>query len=108
MLTKLENQILMTVWKFQGEAYGLNVYQYLTEAIGLNVAVGVVCTTLDRLTRRGHVSAYKGEPTAIRGGMRKKLYAITAKGVAALEQSKAVHDAIWGDFGRLQSGEAHS
>ena len=72
MLTKLEDQVLMTVWKFRGDAYGVNVYQHLTETIGLNVAVGVVYTTLDRLTRRGYLKTYKGEPTAVRGGMRKK------------------------------------
>ena len=33
MLTKLEDQVLMAVWKFQGEAYGVNVFQHLLQFV---------------------------------------------------------------------------
>ena len=98
MLTKLEDQILMTVWKFKGEAYGVNVYQHLEKITDTRVAVGVVYFALDRLTKKGFLQSYKGEPSAVRGGMRKKYYKITKEGIAELEKSKAVHDRIWEEF----------
>ena len=59
MLTKLEDQILMTVWKFRGDAYGVNVYQHLEKVLDSKAAVGVVYLTLDRLTKRGFIQTYK-------------------------------------------------
>ncbi|MGB3862089.1 MAG: helix-turn-helix transcriptional regulator [Candidatus Aminicenantaceae bacterium] len=98
MLTKLEDQILLSVWKFQGKAYGINVYQHLEQMTQSKVAIGVVYFTLDRLAKRGYLESYKGEPTAIRGGMRKKYYKITQKGIDALTTSKKVNDRIWSEF----------
>jgi len=107
MLTKLEDQILMTVWKFKGEAYGVNVYQHLEKITDTKVAVGVVYFALDRLTKKGFLQSYKGEPSAVRGGMRKKYYKVTKEGIAELDKSKAVHDRIWEGFQDLatESGQ---
>lgn len=98
MLTKLEDQILLSVWKFQGRAYGINVYQHLEKLTQSKVAIGVVYFALDRLTKRGLLESYKGEPTAARGGMRKKYYRITQKGLDELSASKKVNDRIWSEF----------
>ena len=98
MLTKLEDQILLSVWKFRGRAYGINVYQHLEKLTRSKVAIGVVYFALDRLSKRGYLESYKGEPTAVRGGMRKKYYRITQKGIEALEASKKVNDRIWSEF----------
>jgi DNA-binding PadR family transcriptional regulator len=98
MLTKLEDQILLSVWKFKGKAYGINVYQHIEQITHSKVAIGVVYFALDRLTKRGYLESYKGEPTAVRGGMRKKYYRITQKGLNALTASKKVNDRIWSGF----------
>ena len=89
MLTKLEDQILTIVWKLEGEAYGVNVYQYLAKRSTSKLAVGVVYANLDRLTRKGLLHSTLGEPTAVRGGMRKTYYRITTPGMEALRQSMA-------------------
>ena len=44
-------------------------------------------TTLDRLERKGLLRSTIGEPTAVRGGRRRKFYALRPGGVAALRQS---------------------
>ena len=98
MLTKLEDQILLTVLKFKSSAYGINVYQQLEKTTGSRVAVGVVYFALDRLEKRGLLESYKGEPTAVRGGMRKKFYKITAAGVEELMKSKKINDQVWRGF----------
>ena len=105
MLTKLEDQILMTVWKFKGNAYGVNVYQHIQEAYEAKVAVGVVYFALDRLTKRGCLLSYKGEPTSVRGGMRKKYYEITDEGIKALAESKKANDRIWDEFENLDTAK---
>ena len=98
MLTKLEDQILLTVLKFKTSAYGINVYQQLEKTTGSKVAVGVVYFALDRLEKKGLLESYKGEPTAVRGGMRKKFYKITGAGVEELMKSKKINDLVWRGF----------
>lgn len=98
MLTKLEDQIMLTVWRMQGKAYGINIFQNLEEQTGKKMAVGVVYFALDRLTKKGLLESYKGEPTSVRGGMRKRYHKITQAGLAALQESKKIHDSVWEGF----------
>ncbi|MFC1725493.1 PadR family transcriptional regulator [candidate division KSB1 bacterium] len=105
MLTKLEEQILLSVLKFKGEAYGISVYQHLENVTNSKVAIGVVYFTLDRLTKRGLLTSYKGEPTAVRGGMSKKFYKVTKPGVSELEESKKINDTLWDEFSELTTNK---
>ena len=105
MLTKLEDQILLTVWRFKGKAYGINIYRHLENVTGSKVAIGVVYFALDRLTKKGLLHSYKGEPTAVRGGMRKKFYTISETGITALSESKKVLDLVWKGFSAHNGSE---
>jgi DNA-binding PadR family transcriptional regulator len=101
MLTKLEEQILMAVWKFNGEGYGVNIFQYLEKIVEKKLTLGVVYDTMERLRKKGCLVAIMGEPTPVRGGMRKKYYRITDEGIEALAKSKAAHDRIMEGFNDL-------
>ena len=101
MLTKLEEQILMAVWKFDGEGYGVNIFQYLEEIVEKRLTLGVVYDTMERLRKKGCLEAFMGEPTPVRGGMRKKYYHISDEGIEALAKSKATHDRIMEGFNDL-------
>jgi PadR family transcriptional regulator, regulatory protein PadR len=98
MLTKLEDQILLSVWHLKDKAYGVSVYQLIEQETGNKVKIGVIYFALDRLTKRGLLKTRMGEPTAVRGGMRKKFYEITPEGSKALNKSKETIDQIWKDF----------
>ncbi len=104
MITKLEEQILLTVVNFRDEAYGIKVYNHLEKITGKKVAIGVIYFTLDRMTKRGLLSSWKGEPTSVRGGMRKKFYRITEMGKKELERAKKISDALWDGAAEFVSG----
>ena len=101
MLTKLEDQVIMTVWKFKGEGYGVNIFQHLNEINEKRVTMGVIYDVLERLVKNGYVLAYTGEPTPVRGGMRKKYYKITEQGINELIKSKEINDKIMNGFTEL-------
>ena len=101
MLTKLEEQILMTVWRFKGDGYGVNVFQHLEEINEKRITLGVVYDILERLRMKGLLEITIGEPTPIRGGMRKKFYRITDTGVEKLVKSKEIYDVIMEGFDEL-------
>lgn len=101
MLTKLEEQILMTVWEFDGEGYGVNVFEHLETINEKRIALGVVYDVMERLRKKGFLEARMGDPTPVRGGMRKKFYIITDAGIEALAKSKATYDRLMSGFDRL-------
>ena len=101
MLTKLEEQILMTVWEFEGEGYGVNVFQHLEKINEKKITMGVVYDVMERLRKKNYLKATMGTPTPVRGGMRKKYYSITKDGIEALAQSKETYDRVMSGFDQL-------
>ncbi len=101
MLTKLEDQILMSVWKFKGQGYGINIFQHLNKINDKRITLGVVYDVLERMSKNGYVETLMGEPTPIRGGMRKKYYQITNEGITELIRSKEINDKIMDGFQEL-------
>ena len=101
MLTKLEEQILMTVWKLEGKGYGVNIYQYLNEVNEKRITLGVVYDILERLCKKGWVNAHFGEPTPVRGGMKKKYCTVTKRGIEELVKARKIYEEIMEGFDSL-------
>ncbi|MFC1564707.1 PadR family transcriptional regulator [candidate division KSB1 bacterium] len=101
MLTKLEEQVLMTVWRFRGDGYGVNIFEYLEELNDKKLTLGVVYDILERLSRNGLVKTQFGNPTPVRGGMRKKYYIITESGIKELVKAKEVYNKVMEGFNEL-------
>jgi len=95
MLSKLEELVLISVLKLGPEAYGTSIYAEIVRLTGRDVTVSNVYFPLERLVRRGHLSAVHGEPTPRRGGMGKRYYRITKYGLAVLRENRAVSLAAW-------------
>ena len=101
MLTKLEEQILMTAWKLEGKGYGVNIFQYLNEVNEKRITLGVVYDILERLCKKGWVKAHFGEPTPVRGGMKKKYYTVTKRGIEELVKARKIYEKIMEGFDSL-------
>lgn len=86
-LGDFEQLVLLAVLRLGPEAYGAAIIREIEERTGRDVAVGAMYTTLERLARKRLVEARVGEPTAARGGRRKKHYAVTTPGKRALGEA---------------------
>ena len=86
-LGDFEQLVLLGVLRLEAEAYGAAIRQEIHARSGRDVSINAVYTTLDRLERKGLLRSWTGEPTAIRGGRRRKFYGLRPAGVAALRQS---------------------
>lgn len=95
LLTRTEELLLLSVWKLQGEAYGLAIRRHLSALLGRRVSVGAVYIPLERLAKKGFLESWESEPTEKRGGRRKRFYRLTAKGVAALNTVRQLHEEAW-------------
>ncbi|MFC1493477.1 PadR family transcriptional regulator [candidate division KSB1 bacterium] len=102
ILTKLEELILLAVWKLNEEAYGVSIYKHLQKVTGQKMSVGSVYFPLDRLVKKRYLKAMKGEPTPKRGGMSKRYYLLTEAGLNILNATKKVNDTMWDGYSVLK------
>ena len=86
-LGDFEQLVLMGVLRLGEEAYGAAIRQEIHERSGRDVSINAVYTTLDRLEGKGLLRSWTGEPTAQRGGRRRKFYALRPAGITALRQA---------------------
>lgn len=102
-LGEFEQLVLLALLQLGGEAYGVTVQQELATRARREVSLGTIYKTLLRLEAKEMVLSRVGEPTAERGGRRKKHYMVTASGGRALRHSLGALrkmarglDAAWG------------
>ena len=94
-LTKMEERVLIAVWKLGENASGVDIGRYLKNATGKSVVYGTLYTSFEQLIRKGFISKRFGEPTAVRGGKSKIYFSLTSKGLKALEAAFENQTAMW-------------
>ena len=83
-----EQFVLFALVSLGEEAYGASIRREIELRTSQAVSAGAVYTVLDRLEMRGLVASRVGEPTAERGGRRRKHYQIEASGARLLTESQ--------------------
>lgn len=94
-LSRKEEMVMLAVWRLRSEAYGISIREQVTEATGKYWSIGAIYDVLDRLRRKGLVSARTGEPQAERGGKSKRFYDVTRRGFEALGEVRELQRELW-------------
>jgi len=89
VLGEFEQLVLLALMRHGNDAYGVPICDDIAERTGRTISLGAVYKTLERLEDKGMVASRFGEPTAERGGRRKKHYRVLADGHRALKESLA-------------------
>jgi len=84
---ELEQAVLFALVSLGDGAYGARIRREIEARTGQTVGAGGIYTVLDRLERQGLVASWIGEPTAERGGRRRKHYRVRPDG------ARLLHDA---------------
>jgi PadR family transcriptional regulator len=87
VLGDFEQLVLLAILRLEVRAYGASIRQEIHARSGRDVSISAVYTTLDRLETKGLLRSWIGEPTAQRGGRRRKFYALRPAGHAALRHA---------------------
>ena len=104
VLGDFEQLVLLGVLRLEDQAYGAAIRQEIHRRSGRDVSINAVYTTLDRLESKGLLRSWVGEPTAQRGGRRRKFYALRPAGVTALRHAYRAFTAMAdGLEGRLET-----
>jgi PadR family transcriptional regulator PadR len=102
LLSRSEEIVLLSIWKLQGDAYGVTIRKQVSDVTGRRWSIGAVYAPLHRLEKKGFVKTLQGTPVPKRGGRSKVYYELTPKGKNALLETKKVHESIWVDIPSLR------
>lgn len=107
---EFEVLVLFAVLKLERVgAYGVTIREEIEARTERGVSTGAVYTALERLSERGFVSSEVGEPTAERGGRRKRLYHLEPAGIEALSESVRTFQSMSrGLLSRLEARQAEA
>ena len=101
LLSRIEEIILLSIWRLQENAYGMTIREEVIKATGKKWLLGAIYGPLGRLYKNGYVTNQKGDPIPERGGRAKVFYMLTPKGRAALLEIQRVNSVIWNDIPSL-------
>ena len=94
-LGEFEQLVLLALIRVKHNAYGLKIRDVIEERSKRDVSFGAVYAALNRMERKGFVTAYLADPTEERSGRAKRFFKITGLGEAALNRSRQVNDSMW-------------
>lgn len=100
IITRLEEVILLCIWKLKSEAYGVTIHKEVSRVSGKNYTMGSLYFSLDQLYKKGYVKKTSSDPTPERGGRSKIFYTLTKKGAESLQQAREFEENIWSDISR--------
>ena len=103
---EFEELLLLTLMAMTEERCAVPMQRYLEPVATRRLSLGAIYAGLHRLEAKGLVRSCLGEPTAQRGGKRKRLFYVTRDGVRAVRETRRIRDAIWRiiDARRLDGG----
>ena len=86
-LGEFEQLVLLALVRLGPGAYGATVRREIEEHAGREVSISAVYTTLERLEQKGFVRSRIGEPTAERGGRRRRHFEMLPLGARSLRDA---------------------
>jgi DNA-binding PadR family transcriptional regulator len=94
-LTKIEEILLLAIWRLADKAYGVKIRQCVSEIIEKEFTYGNLYSALSQLTKKNYVKKTLGEPTPDRRGRRKIYYTVSPDGVQALKAAREMNQKMW-------------
>ena len=93
-LSDFELLLVLAIVRLESAAYGAALAREIEDRTRRQISLGAIYKTLDRMGSKSYLSSEVSAPISERGGRRRKYYALTAAGEAALERSLKDIDAL--------------
>ena len=102
LLSRIEEIILLSIWRLKEDAYGMTIREEVIKATGKNWLLGAIYGPFVLHHKNGYVKTIKGDPSPERGGRAKVYYRLTGHGKSALREIQKVNAVIWKDIPSLE------
>jgi PadR family transcriptional regulator PadR len=94
-LGAFEQAVLLAIVRLGEGAYGRAILKEVQTRLGRPVAAGAVHATLERLEQKRLIASRLGSGTPVRSGRARRFYRLQPSGVRALNDARAVVNALW-------------
>jgi len=107
-LSKLEEVVMLAIWRIGDNAYGVEIRNKVKEIAGKEYFYNTLYTTFNQLVRKEYITKHFGEPTAVRGGKRKVFFDLTQLGMDVLEMAFDRQSKIWFGISKKSFTKGHA
>jgi len=104
-LGNFEEIILLLIGMLKEKAYSVAIVEAYEQQTGNSINISAIHTVLYRLEDKGFLTSKLGEPTAGRGGKRKRHFKLTAFAVNALNELTSLREGMRNQIPALKNGE---
>lgn len=98
IITRLEEAILIAVWKLQDNAYGVTINKSVSGSFNKKYTMGALYYSLDQLLRKGYVEKTVKSIPKKTAGRSRTYYLLTKKGEKALQEARSYQEKLWKDI----------
>ncbi len=95
MLSRIEEILLLAIWKLKDNAYGISIREQVEKDTGAAWLSGAIYAPLNRLKKNGYVSAFQAETSSEKGGRPRIYYMLTRMGQTKLATLQEVSRTVW-------------
>ena len=95
IITRLEEAILIAVWKLQNNAYGVTINKAVSEFFNKKYTMGALYYSLDQLLRKGYVEKTIKRIPKESAGRSRTYYRLTRNGEEALQEARIHQKRLW-------------
>ncbi|MEQ8469958.1 MAG: PadR family transcriptional regulator [Marinoscillum sp.] len=88
-------EIILIILLMKDETYGVDIAKEYEKQLNQSISLPAIHVVLKRLEKKGLVNSQMGEPTAERGGRRKRIYTATNKGFEAARDLQHKRNEMW-------------
>ncbi len=96
-LTRIEEILLLSIWRLEDEAYGFKIRRHVSGIIGKDFTYGNLYSALNQLTKKKYVYKRPGETTPARRGRIRMYYTLSPEGLKALKSAHEMNLKLWAD-----------
>lgn len=97
-LTKIEEILLVAVWRLKDQAYGVRIRQHVSGVLGVDFTYGNLYSALHQLAAKKFIRPSTGLPAPVRKGRPRVFYTITPEGRKALQNAREMNVRLWLGF----------
>ena len=94
-LSRIEEILLLAIWKLQDEAYGIAIRRQVEKDTGLSWLSEAIYAPLGRLKDKGYVESRPAQKTTDKGGRPRIYYHLTPSGLNRLISVQEINRTLW-------------
>ena len=94
-LSRIEEILLLSIWKLKDEAYGIAIRHQVEKDTCISWLSEAIYAPLSRLKDKGYVESIKAEKSTEKGGRPRIYYRLTPSGLNRLISVQEVNKSLW-------------